>query len=315
MARRVPAAKSAQVSLSPKERHAKEAGVAKDRYVSSKTPGKDGADWNAALRMARREIAAALRASAYLSDVAGALEKSGLHMRVFRYITAPPISQDQFALVCPAWRKASEKSGATPLAPEEAASVAKAFDARRSVSLTTWLNARRAPFPREIRRLLWSVAPLIANQQVVTLQRNRAASDQENAVVKMLEKKDWSRRPASLLDTRAALPLKHFMHKTRFATATSTAQEVDIALGLRNTVVLATECKVSNDETNSVKRINDVLKKAAAWKDHWGSFVKTAALLQGVVAPKDVARLIDAGVEVFWSHDLDAFEAWIDEQT
>ena len=104
------------------------------------------------------------------------------------------------------------------------------------------------------------------------------------------------------------------MYKTRYATATTTAQEVDIALGLRNTVVLAMECKVSNDETNSVKRVNDVLKKATAWKDHWGNFVKTAALLQGVIAPKDVDRLIDGGVEVFWSHDLATFEAWIDSR-
>ncbi len=74
------------------------------------------------------------------------------------------------------------------------------------------------------------------------------------------------------------------------------------------------ECKVTNDETNSVKRINDVLKKATAWDDHWGSFVRTAALLEGVVAPKDVQRLTDANVLVFWSHDLDAFRAWLKTQ-
>jgi len=71
------------------------------------------------------------------------------------------------------------------------------------------------------------------------------------------------------------------------------------------------ECKSTNDETNSVKRVNDVLKKATAWKDHWGSFVITAALLQGVIAPKDVQRLSDAGVLVFWSHDIAAFHAWL----
>ena len=105
------------------------------------------------------------------------------------------------------------------------------------------------------------------------------------------------------------------MHKTRFATATATPQEVDVALGLPNTVVLAMECKVSNDETNSVKRVNDVLKKAHAWKAHWGSFVRTAAVLQGVIAAKDVMRLLDDGVEVFWSHDLTRFEHWLSQNT
>ena len=104
------------------------------------------------------------------------------------------------------------------------------------------------------------------------------------------------------------------MHKTKFATKTR-PQEVDIACGLGKTVVLAMECKVTNDETNSVKRINDILKKASAWHDHWGSFVQTAALLQGVIALKDVERLLEAKVYVFWSHDLARFEGWIDTQT
>lgn len=137
------------------------------------------------------------------------------------------------------------------------------------------------------------------------------AQEQETAIVDLLKDKGWTKLPSKLIDTRAAVPPKHFMHKTRFATATTAAQEVDIACGLSNTYVLAMECKVTNDETNSVKRVNDVLKKAKAWKDHWGSFVKTAALLQGVIAPKDVQRLTDDGVEVFWSHDLPEFEGWL----
>lgn len=72
---------------------------------------------------------------------------------------------------------------------------------------------------------------------------------------------------------------------------------------------------MTNDVTNSVKRVNDVLKKAAAWKDHWGSFVETVALLQGVIAAKDVQRLTDSGVYVFWSHDLKNFERWLDART
>jgi len=136
------------------------------------------------------------------------------------------------------------------------------------------------------------------------------AYEQENAVVTLLERDGWTKLPSKLIDTRAAVPPKHFMHKTRFATKTR-PQEVDIACGLKNTFVVAMECKVTNDETNSVKRINDVLKKATAWQAHWGSFVGTAALLAGVVAPKDVQRLTDAGVEVFWSHDLDSFRKWL----
>lgn len=134
---------------------------------------------------------------------------------------------------------------------------------------------------------------------------------QEQAVVQLLERKGWIKKSSPLIKTLSDVPAKQFMHKTRFATKTL-PQEVDIACGLGGTVVLAMECKVTNDKTNSVKRVNDVLKKARAWQEHWGNFVKTAALLQGVVAYKDVARLLEAGVIVFWSHQLDEFEAWLD---
>lgn len=137
--------------------------------------------------------------------------------------------------------------------------------------------------------------------------------EQEAAIVTLLSDRGWGRQSSGLISKLTDVKPQHFLHKTKFATKTR-PQEVDIACGLRGTVVLAMECKVTNDETNSVKRINDVLKKATAWQDHWGSFVRTAALLQGVIAFKDVERLLEANVEVFWSHDLTAFENWLTEE-
>jgi len=291
--------------------HAAHAARAKELYVQSRTPQNDAIDWNDALEAARSLISDTLRSSQGLSDVAGAVQSNGLHTLVLRHLTAPPISQDQFKLVCPLWRKGSEKPGGR-VTSTEAQAIAAAFEQRRSRTLTTWLDHKRSAQRFEQARLLWSIAPLIASQQVSTIQRTRAANIQESAVVALLDSMGWTREPARLLDTRAALPLKHYMHKTRYATASGAPQEVDLAMGLGNTVVLAMECKVSNDQTNSIKRVNDVLKKATAWHQHWGSFVKTAALLQGVIEPRDVWRLLDAGVEVFWSHNLQYFQVWLE---
>lgn len=293
--------------------HAAEAAAAKQIYIESRTPAADMADWAAALRGARAQIAETLRASHYLTNVTAALISSGKHSLVLRHLTAPPISQDQFALICKQWKKASEKTG-RKVPRAAAAAVALAFDARRSKPLTAWLDADRVPQAQELRRLLWSIAPLIASQQLQTVQRTRSAAAQEGAVVKLLTQKGWIQLPPKKIDTLGALAFLHFSHKTRFATKSVTPQEVDLALGLKGTVVLAMECKVSNDGTNSIKRVNDVLKKSAAWKAHWGNFVRTAALLQGVIEVKDVCRLLDDDVEVFWSHNLPAFEAWLDAQ-
>ena len=83
--------------------------------------------------------------------------------------------------------------------------------------------------------------------------------------------------------------------------------------GLGKSTVLAMECKVSNDETNSVKRINDILKKSAAWRKKWGDFIRTGAMLQGVIRPSEVRRLLDDDVQVFWSHRLGDFAKWLDD--
>jgi hypothetical protein len=134
------------------------------------------------------------------------------------------------------------------------------------VQIASWLSSGRMPSRRELERLFWSVSPLIANQQFATVQRNRLARIQESEITAFLDANGWTRLPSSLLDTKAALPLKHYMQKTRFATATTRPQEVDIAIGLKRTIVLAMECKVTNDETNSIKRVHIRTNLAAHWR-------------------------------------------------
>lgn len=282
-------------------------------YEDSLDPADRGADWREALAEARRMIIAALRASDCLDDVATALQQSGSHMLVFRHLMAPPASQDQFKLICSPWSKSSENSGAR-VKPEPATAIAASFAQWRSIRLSPWLQAGRRPVLPEIHSLLMAVAPLIADKRVATARRNRLARVQEEALMARLEAKGWEILPSRIMDRQGALQPRQFMHKARFASGVTGRAEVDIALGLAGAVVLAMECKVTNDETNSVKRVNDVLKKAEAWRHHWGNFVQPAALLEGVIKLGDVKRLLDANVRVFWSHRLDLFDDWLTEQ-
>lgn len=290
--------------------HIKNAAAARALYLSASDHLSARADWRLAVREARQFTIQALRASELLGDIEGALQVNGAYALVFRQVLAPPVSQDQFKLICPAYSKTLENSGRAFNALS-ARVVAEAVRERLDRGVAGWLGRRTRPERHEVETFLRVASTLIGLQRLSTARRKRISAEQESAVVKLLEAAGWTRLPSRLIDTRAHVPPMHFMQKTRFATATATPQEVDVACGLQGSYVLAMECKVTNDETNSVKRINDVLKKATAWKTHWGSFVETAAMLQGVIAAKDVQRLSDAGVHVFWSHDLDAFRDWV----
>jgi hypothetical protein len=245
-----------------------------------------------------------------LRDIQLTLTKSGRHLLVLRHLFAPPISQDQLKLILPSYPKGAEKNS-TKLSKGAAEAFAEAFAARRDPTLTAWLDANANPSRRQIKKLLHTLTPMIGSQIFNTVRRNRLSDEQEKAVEVILESKGWTKSPSTSVNKTADLAPQHFMRKTRCKTRTAT-KEVDIACGVNASLILAMECKVSNDATNSVKRVNDVMDKTKAWNDQWGGFIQTAALLQGVVAYKEVARLLDSDVLVFWSHDLQPLSEWLD---
>ena len=92
-------------------RHAENAKKARDLYLDNLNPAEAAADWRFAIREARKQVGAALKASNYMTDIEAALVLDGAHTLVFRQMLAPPMSQDQFKLVCADWSKQWEKTG------------------------------------------------------------------------------------------------------------------------------------------------------------------------------------------------------------
>lgn len=277
-------------------------------YVADMEAQFQGEFWSECLRDATEEVAAAVDATKNLAVISTALLQSGRYSRALRFLLGPPLSQDQFALACPEWTKASEKSG-KKLDPAAAASVQKAFERWRDPLRTESLvgEAERA-------KAIYSTAILIAQTEFATKKRMRLARSQEQSAIEILVKLGFSPVELGKVDQPVVLREKEFAKAIQFATADGSSHEVDIAVGLKGKRILALECKVSNDKTNSIKRINDVLKKADAWKKQWGKFVVTGGLLQGVFGENEPRRLIEADVVIFWSHRLDLFEEWIEKQ-
>jgi hypothetical protein len=215
---------------------------------------------------------------------------------------APPKSQDQLQIICRGYSKSAEKTG-NKLPAERAAAVNDAFQSWRDRSITPWLDAGREPTRKEIRHALHHAAPLIACQRLQTLKRMDASAAQEQAVAELLLDDDWELGSDRIIKRDRGVPLRRFLRKARF-TAGERKKEIDIAMGLGEAYLLALECKVSNDSTNSTKRVNDIAEKAAAWRGEYGRGLITAAMLQGVYRAEDVIDLASGGVQVFWFHDL-----------
>lgn len=282
-----------------------------DIYIEGMAPEPLASEWRQVTRGVHKEILRTLIATDFLRDIYSPLTQSGRHLLVLRHLFAPPISQDQLKLIAPLYPKGAEKNW-TRVRKAPAEQFAAAFSQRRDRFLTAWLDTNSPPTKRQIKRVIDAVSPMIGSQIFNTMRRNRLSDEQEQAVEALLQLKGWSKAPSRTIESPADLPPRHFMRKTKCRSSKTATKEVDIACGVTPRLILAMECKVSNDGTNSVKRVNDVMDKVKAWKETWGDFIQTAALLQGVILYKDVARMLASDVEVFWSHDLGPFADWLE---
>lgn len=297
---------------SQSERNRAQAAQAAAIYRASIGPESGREAWQAACDSASGAVAATFAATQNLAIVESALRQSAGHLRVLRSLMAPPASQDQYALAVAAYSKSAENT-ARPLAVEKAEKLALDFSARRDRVLTSWLDQQRQPTPDELARTFARAVTILAQQALSTGLRNNAADRQERDAIAILAARGWQEARDIAIAEPSDLPERHFARKTRVKAGLA-YQEVDIACRLKGGYLLAMECKVTNDTTNSTKRINDIVKKANAWRAEFGTRVKTAALLQGVIKPADVDRLSELGIDVYWSHDLDAFGAWIEAE-
>lgn len=295
-----------------REYHRDAAKAAVSIYVAGMDPGPLAAEWRDVTRQVRKRILRTLIDTDYLRDIRHPLTKSGKHLLVLRHLFAPPISQDQLKLLLPLYPKGAEKKE-SKLSKAAADQFADAFEKRRDLSLTKWLETNSLPTKTQVRRLLHTVAPMISSQIFNTVRRIRLSNEQEKAVEELLLSKGWTKDISKLVSTPADLVGSHYMRNTKCKTRTS-QKEVDIACGVSSSLILAMECKVSNDSTNSIKRVAEVMDKVKAWKDQWGAFIQTAAMLQGVVGPRQVDALLDSDVLVFWSHDLQPLSDWLDRK-
>ncbi len=223
-----------------------------------------------------------------------------------RYLSGPPVSADDLNTLAGS-RVSARKRLEPELARLAAAGVEAALDGERF----PWMFAspRRAPTDAERELACRWTAGLQTVEEIKTARRGESSRRQQRAVDDLLRRHQFSAaapRPISLIDDLAR---GEFSRESLVA-----GTKCDVPVRLRDGRLLLIECKVSNSETNSVKRLNrECGGKSRVWLAAFGVQAIPAAVLAGVFKLKNLTDAQHGDrVAIFWENDLAALGAFLD---
>lgn len=216
-----------------------------------------------------------------------------------RYLAGPPISDDDLQVI------ADVQSLAPGVLRKDPEALRKVFGVIERVidpHRFPWLADGTAPTEEERERALVASAVLLAAQRIATERRNDGKDAQETRVKDFLRSLGFREVPALPIRTIVKGPqANEFCAECQLG-----ERKADVVVRLHDTRLLAIECKVSNSQTNSIKRLNnDAAVKAEYWLTQFGvSQVVPAAALAGVFKVLSLEQAQARGLSLFWTHDL-----------
>ncbi|WP_300750406.1 XamI family restriction endonuclease [Janthinobacterium sp.] len=224
-----------------------------------------------------------------------------------RYLTAPPISKDDLQTVLSRKVSATAIRRDAALAEDVVKIVRETIDPKRF----PWIVTGQPPTPEELNAAKLATAVVATSQRVQTKRRGDEKNDLEGSVTQLLDGMGYTRipTPRTPIDSTEDLP-KQGEYMT---SATLGHDNGDCVIGLYDRRRLVLECKSSNSEINSRKRLNkEVVKDAKNWDEQFGAQVLTAAALRGVFKPGYVQEAQGTPVMIFWEHRLDDLKDFIE---
>jgi hypothetical protein len=223
-----------------------------------------------------------------------------------RYLAGPPISDDDLQVIADV---DSLAPGVLRRKPEELLKVFAVIEQVLDGHRFPWVQAGTAPTPAQVEAALLASSVLLAAQRIATERRNTGKDAQEGRVKDYLRELGYSEVPALLIPTVMKGP-----QAGQFcAECLLGERKADVVVRLPDSRLMAIECKVSNSQTNSIKRLNnDAAVKAEYWLKKFGSEnVVPAAALAGVFKVLSLDQAQRRGLSLFWTHDLDKLGAFI----
>lgn len=235
------------------------------------------------------------------ADLLVSIVKDRELLSAFRYLAAPPVSEDDLETLSGArlaWTQI-KASGAKAKAVRDV--IAAILDTKRFA----WLREHRNPTKHEIEAAILASSVVASAQRVQTERRSAEREELQGAVDHILEglkfRKAEKARPGIRILRRDAPKPGEYMNEVLIG-----EHNADVAIGLKDFRVLAIECKGSNSEINSRKRINkEVARDASSWIEKFGDEIVPAAVIQGVFNPAYIEQAQETPVVFFWAHRLD----------
>lgn len=229
-------------------------------------------------------------------------------LHAFCYLAGPPISKDDLKTV------AEAKSLVASRLKNDAEAVQRILEVIR-----TGLDRRRFPWvqedrePTESEKLAAIIASsaLMATQRVATHRRTLGKRVLEGMTEGALAGVGFSKVATRKVHTYVDAPdAGQFCGEASFG-----ERKADFIVRLWDNRVMPIECKSSNSEINSLKRLNnDAAAKAEAWRVDFGdSQVVPAAVIAGVFKPTHLFRAQSRGLTLFWGHNLKPLTDWIEQ--
>jgi hypothetical protein len=254
-----------------------------------------------------------------LFKVTDSLRSLGEDLRLFvehpelliaaRFVTKPAISADTLKIV-------SQQKGVV-------VTICEFLDRDRF----PWLTGKRGGSPRraDLDRAVGMTVRIMAEQRAQTRRRTESSRAQEQAVRKVLlrcglkyvDRRDVRKRMVELGDDpKRGLTTTNYQEllgRGEFTQETALAgAKCDVPVRLEDGRLFPIECKVSNSEVNSTKRlIRETRGKHNEWRREFGNELMTGAVLAGAFSMINLRQAQQAGVLPFFEHELKALSAFI----
>ncbi len=244
--------------------------------------------------------------SALLADIRADTHK----FIALRYLMAPPVSEDDLDTLLDA-RLSSKLLRTNP-------AVAKKFVTLIRLGLDTrrfpWLQRGTQPSSAAVKAAELATTVAAAIQRAQTKRRGDEKEQLESSVRSLLLTELAFKQIAQ---PKGSINLENFRDSAPrsgefMRGATLGSDNGDFVIGLWNNRLLAIECKSSNSEINSRKRLNtEIVKNAGGWTENFGNIVVPGAVLRGVFKPQYVAEAQAKPVAIFWGHRLQDLASFI----